>query len=72
MAKPLKALAMIFAKVGTDFETTLVEMDGEDNHVHLQRGRGIVRSSTILASVLIVHWEKIRLRSSFFGLPKVA
>jgi putative transposase len=27
---------MIFAKVCTDFETTLVEMDGEDNHVHLR------------------------------------
>lgn len=29
------SLRMIFAKVCTDFETTLVEMDGEDNHVHL-------------------------------------
>jgi putative transposase len=26
---------MIFAKVCTDFATTLVEMNGEDNHVHL-------------------------------------
>src|ERR1035438_8556973 len=30
----VESLRMIFAKVCTDFETTLVEMDGEDNHVH--------------------------------------
>ena len=33
--KAVESLRMIFAKVCTDFETTLVEMDGEDNHVHL-------------------------------------
>src|SRR6202049_1746951 len=33
--KAVECLRMIFAKVCTDFETTLVEMDGEDNHVHL-------------------------------------
>src|SRR6202048_2344321 len=33
--KTVESLRMIFAKVCTDFETTLVEMDGEDNHVHL-------------------------------------
>ena len=33
--KAVESLRMIFAKVCTDFETTLVEMDREDNHVHL-------------------------------------
>src|ERR1035438_9878343 len=33
--KAVESLRMIFAKVCTDFETTLVEMDGEDNPVHL-------------------------------------
>ena len=33
--KAVACLRMIFAKVCTDFETTLVEMDGDDNHVHL-------------------------------------
>jgi Transposase IS200 like len=33
--KAVASLRMIFAKVCTDFETTLVEMDGEGNHVHL-------------------------------------
>jgi putative transposase len=38
--KAVESLRMIFAKVCTDFattlvETTLVEMEGEDNHVHL-------------------------------------
>jgi len=31
----VESLRTTFAKVCTDFETTLVEMDGEDNHVHL-------------------------------------
>jgi putative transposase len=30
--KAVESLRMIFAKVCTDFETTLVGMDGEDNH----------------------------------------
>jgi putative transposase len=31
----LKALKLIFSKVCTDFSAELVEMDGEDDHVHL-------------------------------------
>jgi len=31
----IASLRAIFAKVCTDFEATLVEMDGEDDHVHL-------------------------------------
>lgn len=31
----INRLRAIFAKVCTDFESQLVEMDGEDNHVHL-------------------------------------
>jgi putative transposase len=33
--KAIASLRTIFSKVCTDFEATLVEMDGEDNHVHL-------------------------------------
>jgi putative transposase len=33
--KALASLRTIFSKVCTDFEATLVDMDGEDNHVHL-------------------------------------
>ena len=33
--KAVESLRMIFAKVCTDFATTLVEMNGEDDHVHL-------------------------------------
>ena len=31
----IEALRGIFSSVCTDFEATLVEMDGEDDHVHL-------------------------------------
>ncbi|HXW89206.1 MAG TPA: IS200/IS605 family transposase [Terriglobales bacterium] len=31
----IHTLRDIFNKVGTDFQSTLVEMDGEDHHVHL-------------------------------------
>jgi putative transposase len=31
----IPTLPEIFNKVGTDFESTWVEMDGEDHHVHL-------------------------------------
>ena len=31
----IQSLRTIFAKVCTDFEASLVEIDGEDNHVHL-------------------------------------
>lgn len=31
----IASLRAIFAKICTDFEATLVEMDGEDDHVHL-------------------------------------
>jgi putative transposase len=31
----LEALKLIFAKVCIDFKAELVEMDGEDDHVHL-------------------------------------
>jgi len=31
----INRLRAIFAKVCTDFESQLIEMDGEDNHVHL-------------------------------------
>ena len=31
----IKTLRHIFSKVCTDFEATLVHMDGESNHVHL-------------------------------------
>jgi putative transposase len=31
----MASLRTIFSKVCTDFEATLVDMDGEDNHVHL-------------------------------------
>lgn len=34
-ARAIEALRPIFAKVCTDFEAQLVEMDGEDDHVHL-------------------------------------
>jgi putative transposase len=33
--KALASLRTIFSKVCTDFEATLVDMDGEDHHVHL-------------------------------------
>jgi putative transposase len=33
--KAIASLRTIFSKVCTDFKATLVEMDGEDNHVHL-------------------------------------
>ena len=33
--KAIASLRTIFSKVCTDFAATLVEMDGEDNHVHL-------------------------------------
>ena len=31
----IERLRQIFAKVSRDFEAQLIEMDGEDNHVHL-------------------------------------
>lgn len=34
-AAPIDALRSIFAAVCSDFAATLVEMDGEDDHVHL-------------------------------------
>ena len=33
--KAIDSLRVLFSKVCTDFESILVEMDGEDNHVHL-------------------------------------
>ena len=33
--KAMASLRTIFSKVCTDFAATLVEMDGEDHHVHL-------------------------------------
>jgi len=33
--RAIQTLRGIFSKICTDFESTLVDMDGEDNHVHL-------------------------------------
>jgi len=33
--RAIESLRTMFIKICTDFEATLVEMDGEDNHVHL-------------------------------------
>jgi putative transposase len=55
--RAIASLRTIFSKVCTDFEATLVEIDGEDNHVHLLPGPTLIRR----------YWKCILWSPSYFA-----